>query len=163
MEKKETVNQTNQKKAHNEMNDMGNIDKVRDILFGSQVKDIEKRMNRLKDDLTNGISTLRDETMNKFESLENYMKKELDDLTDQLTSQQDKLNKSVRELRQEILDQSNKLTDEIRKKTEETVNLVEQRTNELREDKVDRTTLAELFSEMAVRLSDDLASKINPE
>lgn len=144
-------------------NENENIDKVRDILFGSQVRDIGKRTNRLKEDMLNEISALRDETQKHFDSLESYIKKEMEAMSDRLSSEQDRLNKTSRELRQDILDQSKNLSDEIRKKNKETIAVLEQRTRELHEDKIGRSALAELFTEMAIRLSDDLAQKLNPE
>ena len=159
----ETEDSTKFQAFYTHSNESGNIDKVRDILFGSQVRDIGKRTNRLKEDMLNEISALRDETQKHFDSLESYIKKEMEAMSDRLSSEQDRLNKTARELRQDILEQSKNLSDEIRKKNKETIAVLEQRTRELREDKVGRSALAELFTEMAIRLSDDLAQKLNPE
>ena len=162
MAKNETEDSMNLKTG-TDSSDGGNIDKVRDILFGSQVKEIDKKLNRLREEMSNEISALRDDSKKHFDSLESYTKKEMAALSEQLSAQQDKLNKTATEPRQDILEQSKKLSEEIRKKSEETMAILEQRTNELREDKVDRSTLAELFTGIAIQLSDDLAQKINPE
>ena len=162
-EMNETEDSKNLQSHSTNSDESGNIDKVRDILFGSQVRDIDKRTNRLKEDMLSEISELRDETQKHFGSLESYIKKEMEAISDRLSSEQDQLNKTARELRQDILDQSKNLSDEIRKKNKETIAVLEQRTLELSEDKAGRSALAKLFTEMAIRLSDDLAQKLNPE
>ncbi|MGA9594256.1 MAG: hypothetical protein WBS18_14245, partial [Candidatus Acidiferrales bacterium] len=39
-----------------------NVDKIRDILFGSQMRDYEKRFARLEESVTKALDTLRDDT-----------------------------------------------------------------------------------------------------
>jgi len=58
-----------------------------------------------------------------------------------------------RELREEILDQSKAMRDEIRKNQQELAAAADRSAAELRTDKVDRSMLAEVLTEMAVRLS----------
>jgi hypothetical protein len=53
------------------------------------------------------------------------------------------------------LEQSNKLSDEIRVKNEELASLLDRRVQELRNDKTDRTALANLLTEVAMRLTDE--------
>lgn len=156
----------NRKEKINEsidVNEASNIDRVRDILFGSQVREIEKKFIHLKEDIDKRVEDLRDETSKHFDSLENYFKKELLALNELLKTQQDLLNKTARELRQDILDQSKKLSDEILIKNKEILAVLEKRTTELREDKADRSSLSKLLTEMAIQLSDDLANKIGQD
>lgn len=61
--------------------------------------------------------------------------------------------KSDRDLRQQILDQSKSLNDEIRQKYEEILAVLEREAKVLRTDKTDRSTLAALFAEIAMRLN----------
>jgi len=169
---------------------VGNVDKIRDILFGSQMRDYEKRFIRLEERIMKETADLRDETKKRFDSLENYINKEMESLSDRLTAEKDarsesvkelskelkdtsksfekkvgrldeQLRKSSRDLRQQILDQSKSLSDEIREKHEETAAALEQTAQELRAEKVDRATLSELFMEMAMRLSDEAAMNLN--
>ena len=48
-------------KSHNssgkESAEGANVDKIRDILFGSQMRDYEKRFSRLEDNVTKAIET----------------------------------------------------------------------------------------------------------
>ncbi len=60
-----------------------------------------------------------------------------------------------RDLRQQILDQSKNLNDEIRRKYEELSAMLEREAAELRNDKTDRSALAALFTEVALRLNNE--------
>ena len=55
----------------------GNVDKIRDILFGSQMRDYEKRFIRLEDRMQKEISSLKEDLLKSFETLERYMKENL--------------------------------------------------------------------------------------
>jgi DNA anti-recombination protein RmuC len=162
----------------------GNIDKIRDILFGVQMRDYEKRFTRLEERLIKESNGLRDDTKKRFDALELYLKNELESLTERLTAEQNARNenaealaqgikdtarafekkaaqmdeqtaRSQRELRQQILDQSKSLNDEIRQKYEELTSLLQREAEELRTDKTDRSALAALFTEVAMRLNND--------
>ena len=159
----------------------GSLDKVRDILFGTQMREYEKRFNRLEERLTKEYAESRDETRKRLDSLEAYIKQEIESLSETFKKQQaardealkalteeqknqvhvleqklnqvdEDLNKSARDLRQQILDQSNNLSDEIRHKFAEMLAAIERETQELRNDKANRSNLAALFAEMALRL-----------
>jgi len=162
----------------------GNVDKIRDILFGSQMRDYELRFARLEESLRKESSDLRDSTKKRLEALEGYIKKELESLESRLRSEKQERTEShgevtadlkstaaslakkisevenhngqvQRELRKELLEQSNKLSDEIRVKNEEVASLLDRRVQELRNDKTDRAALASLLTELAMRLTDE--------
>lgn len=162
----------------------GNIDKIRDILFGVQMRDYEKRFARLEERLVKESSDLRDETRKRFDALELYIKQEFESLTERLTVEQntrgeavealsqgvkdtarsfekrtaqmdEQSSKSQRELRQQILDQSKSLNDEIRQKYEELTAALQREAADLRKDKTDRSALAAMFTEVAMRLNND--------
>ena len=168
------------------------IEQIRDILFGAQIRDFEKRFARVEQRLIKEVTSLKDESRKRFDSLESYIGKEVESLSDRLKAEQDKrtesvkelsgqlkdtnkllekragklddqLGKSSRELRQQILEQYKSLSDDIRQKHEETSVMLEQLAQELRAEKVDFATLSELFAEIAVRLNDNLASKLKQE
>ncbi|HWQ35178.1 MAG TPA: hypothetical protein VNQ79_20200 [Blastocatellia bacterium] len=160
------------------------LDKVRDILFGVQMRDYEKRFGQLEERLIREAGVLREEVRKRFDSLENFIKSEIEALTDQLKSERDERSSSVRELtrelrdltkstekkdeqfeaqltrtsrdlRQQILDQSKLLTEEIQTKYSEMTASLSREAQSLRADKTDRTALAGLLTEMAMRLTDD--------
>ena len=159
----------------------GNLDKVRDILFGTQMRDYEKRFTRMEERLMKECTNLRDDTRKRLDSLETYIKQEIESLGETVKKQQstqdealkdiaqelknqtssleqkvshldEQTNKSAKDLRQQILEQSKNLDDEIRQKFSEMLAVIERETKELRTDKANRTTLSALFAEMAMRL-----------
>ena len=160
------------------------LDKVRDILFGSQAREYEKRFARLEERLLKEASDLREELRKRFDSLEVYTKKEVESLAARLKAEHDQrtesnkeisrqlegasgalekrtseldehLTASQRELREQILDQSKSISDEIRQKHEAMAASLERATAELRDEKTDRAALASLFMEVAMRLNNE--------
>lgn len=163
----------------------GNLEKIREILFGAQVHDFEKRFSRLEEKLLKETSDSRAETKKRFDSMEAFIKKEIESLADRLKTEQgersdnvkeisrelretarslekklaqqdEQATKSQRELRQQILDQSKSLAEEIRNRVRESAAALTRELQELRAEKTDRAALAGLFTEAAMRLSDDL-------
>lgn len=166
----------------NQLAESGNIDKIREILFGVQMRDYEKRFSRLEERLLKESVDLRDDTKKRFDALETFIKNELEALTDRLKAEQrtrdesvqgltrnlqdtsatfdkklaqfdEQTTRSQRDLRQQILDQSKNLSDEIRQKYEELSAIIEREAAELGNDKTDRSALAALFTEVALRLN----------
>ena len=173
-----------QKNAVLEAQEDGNIDKIRDILFGSQSRDFERRFARMEERLSKEVSDMRDETRKRLDALEDFIKGEVKSLTERLMSEQNSRADAVKELsgelkdlshnldkkvthineqgaksesdlRQQILSQSKNLSDEIQKRHNDVLGSLERESSEIREDKADRTALAELFTEMAMRLTND--------
>jgi phage host-nuclease inhibitor protein Gam len=163
----------------------GNLEKIRDILFGAQVQDFEKRFARLEERLLKETSDARAETKKRFDALEAFIKKEVESLSDRVKTEQaerteagkeasrelreaaralekklaqldDVTTKNQRELRQQILDQSKALTEEIRNRIRETATALSREIKELRTEKTDRAALAGLFTDAAMRLSNEL-------
>ncbi len=163
----------------------GNLEKIREILFGAQVHDFEKRFTRLEEKLLKETADSRAETKKRFDAMEAFIKKEIESLADRLKTEQgeraeaskelsrelrdtakalekklaqqdEQAMKGQRELRQQILDQSKSLTDEIRNRIRETSTALTRELKELRAAKTDRAALAGLFTEAAMRLSNDL-------
>src|SRR5580693_3048244 len=67
----------------------GNIDKIRDILFGSNMRDYEQRFARLEEALKKESADLRDTTRRHLESLEAFVHKELAALEGRLNVERD--------------------------------------------------------------------------
>jgi hypothetical protein len=132
-------------------------------------------------------SDARAETKKRFESLESFIKKEIESLGVRLKSEQEERSqagkeisrelrdtarnldkriaqldelttKSQRELRQQVLDQSKALTEEIRLRNRETTTVLTKEITELRTAKTDRAALAGMLTDLAVRLTNDLKS-----
>ena len=98
------------------------VDRIRDIIFGSQIKDYEQRFQNVQRDL-------------------NRLQQEFDQLNEQLTDQGSDQNKKVQNLRREMRQADDGLRDELRE-TAQT----------LSHDKVDRMALGDLFVELGNHL-----------
>jgi len=160
------------------------VEKIRDILFGSQIKNYESRFSRLEDALARETAEIKDTMRRRLDSLEAFFKSETESLAARLKTERDEreevLNNISRELkassvqlskkildldnkaaqdrsaaRQELMAESRKLLDEIRQRNDSLSALLETRVEELRNAKTDRSALAALFVEMAVRLKDE--------
>jgi hypothetical protein len=171
-----------------EIHDTGSVDKIRDLIFGEQMQDYEKRFDRLEKNLLAKISDIRTEIMKGLDSLENYTKNELNTLYDRIqtekneriesnqkiTDELNKLSKSIQEkidllsdqtiksdqsIRQQILDQSKSLSNYVLETKQEISKALDQAVQELREEKTDRKALANLLAEMAIRLNHELNLK----
>ena len=164
----------------------GNIDKVRDILFGGQMREYERRFARLEERLLQETAELRDDVRKRVAALEQFAKEEAASLADRLKVERDErtdadkdlarelrdavkafekktgqiddhIGKVQRELRQQMLDLQQRMTDELRQKIDDVLARLGQEANDLRADKADRATLAALFTEMAMRLNNELS------
>jgi hypothetical protein len=161
----------------------GNVDKIRDILFGSQMRDYESRFARLEETLIKETLEIRETNKRRFDQLESYIRREFETVQTRLKGERDErsdsdsqqsrelkelsdsLSRRIRDLddreingeralRSDLLQQARDLTDEIRARHDEMANMLDKRVNELRDGKTDRAALATLFSEVALRLSD---------
>jgi paraquat-inducible protein B len=165
--------------------DISNIDKIRDIIFGGHMRDYDRRFSRVEEQLVKESLELREDTRKRFDALEAFIKAEFAALTDRLQAEQrtrddavSGLWRGVQEsnqtlsaklgeaqeqtarahsaLRQQILSQSQDLSDEMRRKQDEITALIQQEVADLNHGKADRSSLATLLTEMAMRLNNDL-------
>jgi hypothetical protein len=165
------------------MADSGSVDKIRDILFGNQMRDFERRFSQMEEQLVKATHDLRDEANKRLESLEHYFEKELDALKARLKTESDertngdkslddavknaantlkkniaqveeRLSDQASEFRQQLLEQSKTLSSEIQSKNEKSAAELNARAGALDEAKIDRSSMAEYLIEMAMRLSD---------
>lgn len=163
---------------------VGNIEKIRDILFGAQMRDYERRFGRLEERLLKEAADAREDTRRRFDSLESFIKQEIGALSERLRSENQQRSQSSeeitrelrdsarsltnkinsldentsqaqRELRQQLLDQAKNLTDEIRHKHDDLSAALAREARELRNDKTDRAALSNLFTELAMRLNNE--------
>ena len=182
---KEGLESSRSKPMGTELPEGANIDKIRDILFGAQRREFEKRLSRLEERLTKEATDLRDEIRRRFDAIENYAKKEIESLGERLKTEQveriqavkevakelkdasngldkkiiqtdEQTAKKLREIRQQLLDQSKELTDELRQKHQAISELLDHEIGDLRREKTDRVALANLLTEVSLRLTNDL-------
>ena len=161
-----------------------NIDKIRDILFGSQSRQIEKKLSAVEEKIDNEIGSLRSETKTTLAAFEQFVRKELQSLSDQLSSEKseraesvnslsgrvadtqkavekkldqlsDKVVNDQRDTQEQILLQTKNLLDEMHEKNDGLQKRVDQSIEALAQEKTDRLALANLMIEAAMRLKDD--------
>ena len=162
----------------------GNLDKIRDILFGAQARDYERKFATLEEQLLKESADLRNDLKRRFDSLELYMKKEVEAITERVKTEQtgrvdalkdlsgelkdlakgierktsqleEQASKAQRDLRQQILDQSKNLSEEILEHRKELSAAQDQAVQQLRTEKTDRAALAALFMEASMRLNNE--------
>jgi hypothetical protein len=166
-----------------------NLEKIRELLFGSQAKTFESKMVRMDERLLREIGDVRNEVRNRLDSLEMYVKNELQTVIGRITSEHEqrseafrqmtvnlrdtaeafekktaqldnKLEEKTKELREQLLFQAKRLTDDTLKKHEEAVQAMEESATRIRSEYVDRSNLSKLFTELAVRLDAAFAGEL---
>ena len=164
---------------------IGNIDQVRDILFGGQMRDYEKRFKRLEERFTQESMHVRDDIIQRLRVLEERINGEVESLAEKakidrqerLLSQQDfrqelsalknelntrltqldeQIAKEIKNFRQQTHSKFQELALQLRQQNETLTTLITQEVAQLHEEKVNRSDLAAFFNELAVRLSRNL-------
>jgi DNA repair exonuclease SbcCD ATPase subunit len=165
-----------------ESGDAGNVDKIRDILFGTQMREYDRRFATVEDRLLREAAVLRDDISGRLTTSEQYLRAELDALgaklgaeerarlqgareaMDALSATNHELSERVaalaeqtaqqqRELRAQMQEQHRVLGEELQRRHQEVVEALRREAYELRDAKADRTALAAMFTELAQRLS----------
>ncbi|PZD73917.1 hypothetical protein C1752_01601 [Acaryochloris thomasi RCC1774] len=165
--------------------DLHNLEKIREILFGSQVRTHDQRFARLEERLEQECNTLRSDVNRRLDALESYIQQEVGSLSEQiketkqiqannaerleqaqlsatkaleqkLSQLDERTTESERSLRKQLLEQSNQLSADSIQKYNELLTIVEREVAILHTvDKTDRANLASFFGEMSVRLQAD--------
>ena len=166
------------------------LDKVRDILFGGQMRSIEARIQELDDriqreqdwllarfeqPLAELESSLRAEIQYLNERLSaeraqhaddlHALKAELKEAIRNISSRQHRLEEAVTEasagLHDLLLEHNAAMTTEIDRLSQLLTGKLQPEIDRLRTDKLDVTAITDLFSDMVGRLSDSRASVVN--
>ncbi|MDP1947399.1 MAG: hypothetical protein Q8L77_07855 [Nitrospirota bacterium] len=168
----------------------GNLDKIRDILFGAQARDHERRFAQLEQHLIREATDLRTDLKCRFDTLEAYIQKEVDALTTSLKKEEEMRSGSVQNLMQELaklagtleskahqlesqtvqaqahlqqqlIERAGELATDIRARHAEVTSALHRAVQDLRAEKTDRSSLAAILMEASKRLSDDHAHADN--
>lgn len=156
-----------------------NISKIRDILFGNNISEIDRRFNKIEQELHEMITSVKEDMQNKLHSFDDFFKAEISSILDQMKQEQatrtlevdklnkdiDKLNKTIaalkdeinnnmRELRSRMMDHYKENSVNISKLEQETKKSLNKEVNQLTESKVDRNTLAVMLSDIAMKISE---------
>jgi hypothetical protein len=154
-----------------------NIDQLRDIIFGGQMREYERRFARMEERIAKELADVREEVRDRCTTLERYVRDELESITVELRASQQSRTADERRLSQsivdaakgaeeriaalsdlvgmqhgELLEQTKTITDDVQRRHADLLALVERDAAELRDGKADRSALSALFMEVALRL-----------
>jgi hypothetical protein len=167
-----------------EIDEGGKVDRIRDILFGPQMREYDSRFQRLDERLTREAGEARYEIQKRIEALENFLKSEVQSLTNRLNVEQSDRNRAVERLlrdvaditqtfegkirnldehtayelhlwREQLLDQSKALRAEIKAKHDQMKAGLDHEAEQIRGAMTGRESLAEMLSEVALRLKNE--------
>ncbi len=159
----------------------GNVDRIRNILFGSQMRDYDGRFQRLEERLGREAEALRHDLQKRLDGLEAFIKGEVESLANRLKTEQSErgqavekaardladtartfesklgnldgqVAKDIRDMRQQLLEQSKALSAEIKQKHDEVKAGLDSEAQLIRGAMTGRESLAEMLSEVALRL-----------
>ncbi len=164
------------------------VDKIRDLLFGSQMQDYDRRFTVLEERWLQKINELESETSRKLATLESTMKKQIESLSNQFREEKDRRSDIDKEFQRKLQDgvqslekrlgalsdqhsrlerdfadqagqQAQSLREELRRKSEDMRTTMDRMFAELSNVKTDRNLLAGLFVEIAKCLNQDIVPK----
>ncbi len=168
---------------------ISNLDKIRDILFGAELRDHEIRFTRLEQTLLREAHVLRDELQQRFEALDTFVKREVEVLTNRLAqehaagsgafstlmSELATLSAAVErsaaafdgrlaqlrdELMRNLAERAAELLNETGARHAKAQALLEHAVVELRREKLDRTALAAVFMEASLKIAPEDSSRV---
>lgn len=160
----------------------GNVDRIRDILFGRQMTDYERRFEEVEARLAREADALRDEVRRRFESLEELVKQEMEAVSRRLDGERadresaqaeadgrlktarEAIEKQVRTLREETDASASAIRQQVRSEAERAqealtaradalAQQVEAGLRDVRAAKVDRASLAAMLNGLAAELA----------
>jgi len=170
--------------------DAPGVDKIRELLFGNQMQDYDRRFSLLDDRFQQKLRDQEGELARNMGSLESLIKKQLESIAGQVRQEQDlradadkELGRGLREqiqalekrvsglsdqlaglerdFTERLGEESQTLRDEIRRRNEDARSTIERMFSELSNVKTDRNLLAGLFVEIARCLNQDTAQQGN--
>jgi vacuolar-type H+-ATPase subunit I/STV1 len=171
--------------------DVVGVDKIRDLLFGNQMQDYDRRFSKLEERFLARFKEIESETARNLSAHDTNAKKQVDSLASQLREEKDtradadkEIERSLREQNQVLEKRLRTLSDqvsqlerdfadrlsretqslheEIKRRNEDIHHTMEKMFSELSNVKTDRNLLAGLFVEVAKCLNQDSGSGKSP-
>jgi hypothetical protein len=169
-------------------NEVVGVDKIRDLLFGNQMQDYDRRFSKLEERFLQRFKDIEGDTARNLTAHESNAKKQVESIAGQLREEKDlradsdkEIERTLREhnqalekrlrtlsdqlaqLERDVSDrvshEAQSLRDEIKRKNEDTQHALEKMFAELSNVKTDRNLLAGLFVEVARCLNQEVGSK----
>lgn len=156
------------------------ISKIRDILFGNNMTEYEKKFSTLDVKLQNELIAIQRDFDKRVNDLEQFIKTELKSISVQfkqeeteriqvikkltkenealggkLTQLKEKLSENSKETRKLVLDKSKEQANELQIVNRELKDAMNKNINQLDENKVERSSLAVYLTELALKISGD--------
>ena len=178
---------------NNDSKDIVSMNQVRDLLFGTQMKDIETRFQRQDARFQREVNDAREALKARLDSLENFMRSETASLVHRIsteaaerdaalkTEQRERveafntlvgniaaaeqaferriaslsntLDNAEQEIRKLMQSETNSLNNKVDEKYTAALNVIFETASQVRQDMVYRSTLSNMFTEMAVKLN----------
>jgi type I site-specific restriction endonuclease len=164
------------------------VDKIRDLLFGNQMQDYDRRFSMLEERFLQRFREIESETARNLGSFESSAKKQMESLATELREEKDlrtdadkeiernqrehndtvekrlrstseQLSRLERDQADRLAQEVQSLREEIKRKTEDIQHTLEKMFAELSSVKTDRNLLAGLFVEVARCLNQDIGPK----
>jgi hypothetical protein len=162
--------------------DTGNVDKIRDILFGTQMRDYDRRFAATEERLQREATHLREDLGRRMLATEQYLRAEIETLTAALKVEErervqgareavdaiaalnreltgrlallaDQTQQQQRELRGVVQEMQRMLGEEIARRHDDLAETLRREAADLRHTKADRASMAAMFAEFAERLA----------
>jgi hypothetical protein len=166
------------------IDESGNVDRIRNILFGSQMRDYDGRFQKLEERLAREAGELRGELQRQLQALEAFMKGEAESMANRLKGEQSEraqaiqqlaremgetvrgielrisnldsqAAKDIPDLREQLLEQSKALNAELTDKHDQMKGHLEREAGQIRDAMTGREALAEMLTEVALRLKNE--------
>jgi chromosome segregation ATPase len=166
------------------------VDKIRDLLFGNQMQDYDRRFSKLEERFLQRFKDVEADTARNLGAFEVNAKKQVESVLTQLREEKDQrldaekaiertlrdqndalekriraisdqLSRFEREISDRVTEEIKSLRDDIKRRHEDTNHTIEKMFAELSNVKTDRNLLAGLFVEVARCLNQDIAPKSN--
>ena len=158
------------------------VEKIREILFGQQISEYESRFAQLEIRLAREIEAVRDDIIRRFEKVQSqvtqdftnlsrqigteqkYRAEEISALNSQFRAARDELETAVHraaadadaataQIRSAIEEETSRQQETIDERTRDIERRLEEATAQLRQDKVDRSSMEALFSQLAAHFA----------
>jgi uncharacterized protein YicC (UPF0701 family) len=164
----------------------GNVDRIREILFGPQIREYGQRLARIEEHLSQETTELKSEVRRRLEALEGYARQEVKDwnerlrterdersasgdrlsqtlassiksLENRLTESDERTSTALRELRQLTFERIKSMVDDFTTQMDTVQSSQNRHLEELRGHSIDRFAFASLLTELALRVQGELA------
>ena len=178
----QTTGQMDYSIAHS--TEVAGVDKIRDLLFGNQMQDYDRRFSMLEERFLQRFREIESETVRNISSLESSAKKQMESFAAELREEKDlrtdadkeierverehndttekrlrsvseQVSRLEREQTDRLAQEVQSLRDELRRRNEDIQHTIEKMFAELNNVKTDRNLLASLFLEVARCLNQD--------